>query len=90
MAVCQVFASFADWAARNDVRNINALPGLWERDFGEFRVRMNGLGREIDRIPPYHMAVEWRGLPAAIIGVGGGIAAPGLEDGLIAAMEAAA
>lgn len=74
----------------------SAPGGIYEREFGPWRVMLNGTGEEKPKtdkhpyIEPFGIYVEFNGWPAGIIGPGGGIIAAGdaaNEDAFIAAIE---
>jgi hypothetical protein len=78
MQISEAFDVVAELALALGVRNIGSLPGLWTCDIDEhWRVSLNGHKEEIDKVPPYHCAVEWNGFPAGLFSPAGGIIAAG-------------
>lgn len=80
--VGELFFEIVEWAKASGADNIKDLPGCWEGDTGEYKVKINGHSEEVEAIPPYHACLMHNGWPVAIVGPAGGTVIPfnGSED----------
>lgn len=92
--ISELFATIAEWAVAKGAANLPASPGLWTADCGEFSVAINchdvehktGAGLTV---PPMHAVVHAPKYAFAVLMVNpyGGIAPPGMEDDVLAALK---
>ena len=91
--ISTAFTAVVELAIALGVHRADQLPGLWEYTVDEqWRVRLNPHDDERERIPPFHVAIEFNGWPAGLVSPGGGVIAAGEaanEEAFIVAVVAA-
>ena len=94
-----MFVAIADYALRQGVKSINALPGCWEQQIDEqWWIAVNGhreecLTSEGTAVPGFSAYVKYNGWPAGFVDPYGGTFAAGEganEDTFLAALKGAA
>lgn len=71
--IAEAFYVIAELAEARGVTSIGDLPGCWETEAGEFKIKVNGHREEIDDIPSYHALIEANGWPLGLISPAGGV-----------------
>lgn len=90
LALPELLLVIAEWAQRQGATEISKLPGLWEGETEEYRVRINGHLEEIDNVPPFSAAIAHKTyLIFAVVGPGGGTLTGLSEEDLISYFRAA-
>lgn len=85
-----LFVTIVDWAASHGAKRIRTLPGLWEGETDEWKVKINGHGHMIEDVPAFGYIAQHK---TAFLGwaagdpFGGAIVGPN-EDDLIAHFKA--